>query len=97
MVASGGNINKLLKLYGRKDENILIATNLEYAYRQLSSLTIEERMETFSMRPDRADVILPATRIYLTVLRKIQADSVLVPKMGLADGIIMQMYREKFQ
>ena len=97
MVASGGNINKLLKLYGRTDENILIATNLEYAYRQLSSLTIEERMETFSMRPDRADVILPATRIYLTVLRKIRADSVLVPKMGLADGIIMQMYREKFQ
>jgi exopolyphosphatase/guanosine-5'-triphosphate,3'-diphosphate pyrophosphatase len=94
MVASGGNINKLIKLYGRTDENILIGTNLEYAFKQLSSLSVEERMETFNLRPDRADVIVPATKIYLTVLKKIQAEAVLVPKMGLADGLIVQMYRD---
>jgi exopolyphosphatase/guanosine-5'-triphosphate,3'-diphosphate pyrophosphatase len=94
MVASGGNINKLIKLYGRTTENILIGTNLEYAFKQLSSLTVEERMETFNLRPDRADVIVPAAKIYLTVLKKIQAEAVLVPKMGLADGLIVQMYRD---
>ncbi|HPE86309.1 MAG: exopolyphosphatase [Bacteroidia bacterium] len=95
MIASGGNSNKLLSLYGRSEENIIISTNLEYAFRQLSSLSVEERMEAFNLRPDRADVILPATQIYLTVMQKIGADSMLVPKMGLADGIIMQMYKEK--
>ncbi|MDD3011830.1 MAG: Ppx/GppA family phosphatase [Bacteroidales bacterium] len=95
MIASGGNSNKLLSLYGRSEENIIISTHLEYAFRQLSSLSVEERMEAFNLRPDRADVILPATQIYLTVMQKIGADSMLVPKMGLADGIIMQMYKEK--
>ncbi len=97
MVASGGNINKLLKLYGRKDENLLISTNLEYASKQLSSLSIEERIETFNLRPDRADVIVPAANIYLTVLKKIQAQAILVPMMGLADGIVMQLYQEEMR
>lgn len=94
MVASGGNINKLIKLYGRANENIIIGTNLDYAYRQLSSLTCDERMETFNLRPDRADVIVPAAKIYLTVLKKIEANAVFVPQMGLADGIIVEMYKE---
>lgn len=94
VIGSGGNINKIVKLFGRPDDNVLIINNLSYGIKHLSQLTIEERIEQMALRPDRADVIVPAARIYLKVMETIQADKMLVPRIGLSDGLIHVMYRK---
>jgi len=93
-IGSGGNINKITKLYGRPQENILIYNNLEYAYNHLKSFSLKERMEVIGLRLDRADVILPAAEIFLRILKTVNASHILAPKIGLADGLIHQMFEE---
>ncbi len=94
LVGSGGNINKLVKLFGRPKENLLIYNNLKYAYTHLRDMTVEERMLVFNLREDRADVIVPASQIFLTVMEQIKANHVLAPKIGVADGLIYEMFEE---
>lgn len=93
VIGSGGNINKIVKLFGRPDDNILIINNLRYGMRQLVQLSIGERMVRYSLRPDRADVIVPASEIYLRIMELIRAESILVPKIGLSDGLIHHLFR----
>jgi len=94
LVGSGGNINKLVKLFGRPKENLMIYNNLKYAYTHLKAMPVSERMSVFNLREDRADVIVPASEIFLNVMEKIKTDHVLAPKIGVADGLIYEMYEQ---
>ena len=67
---------------------------LKAYYKNLSSLTLPERMKLYDLREDRADVIVPALQIYLTVMRWAKIDKIYVPKIGLADGLVQHLYKE---
>jgi exopolyphosphatase / guanosine-5'-triphosphate,3'-diphosphate pyrophosphatase len=93
-VGAGGNINKLSRLYGRLPENTLPIVNLEYALKNLQSYTLQQRIDVMGLRPDRADVIVPAAQIFHFIMKISNARTLLVPKIGLSDGIVNVMYRE---
>ena len=90
-VGSGGNINKLLKLYGNKTTSRVTLKELNDGYNKLNKLSVRERMEKFKMRPDRADVIVPAAKIFSHIMQAANIDSVLAPKLGLVDGLIYEL------
>lgn len=96
IIGSGGNINKLYRLAEKKDKKKLRLpiTSLQQMYDTLASLTPEQRMEQFSLKADRADVIVPAAQIFLTIAQVVNAQYVHVPVIGLADGIIDSLYAE---
>jgi len=96
LLGSGGNINKLTKLFGRPKEHVLIYNNLKYAHDELEQMSVEERMHVFNLRHDRADVIVPAAKIFLFIMNTIYADKILAPKIGVADGLIYELY-QKYQ
>ncbi len=94
IIGSGGNINKLYRLIEKKDKKrkrIPIAS-LQNMYDKLKVLTPEARMETFNLKPDRADVIVPASEIFLCIAEVIHANYIYVPEIGLSDGIIDNLY-----
>ena len=93
-VGSGGNINKLNKLYGDSETQLLTKEQLQNAFDQLSVLTVEERMKRFGFRMDRADVIVPAARIYLKLMNYLGVKQIKVPKIGLADGMVHILHEE---
>lgn len=92
MIGSGGNINHIFKYSERKRGKPLTFKYLSSYYQLLKTLTYEERVEQLEMKLDRADVIIPATEIYLLAMEWSGARKVFVPKIGLADGIIKTMY-----
>ncbi|WP_075316805.1 Ppx/GppA phosphatase family protein [Bacteroides togonis] len=94
IIGSGGNINKLYRLATKKDKKLqrMPIASLQELYDQLSPLTPEQRMKEFSLKADRADVIVPAARIFLTIAETVKAQYVHVPVIGLADGIIDSLY-----
>lgn len=94
IIGSGGNINKLYRLADKKDKKLqrMPIASLQELYDQLSPLTPEQRMKEFSLKADRADVIVPAARIFLTIAETVKAHYVHVPVIGLADGIIDSLY-----
>lgn len=94
IIGSGGNINKLYRLADKKDKKLqrMLIASLQELYDQLSPLTPEQRMKEFSLKADRADVIVPAARIFLTIAETVRAQYVHVPVIGLADGIIDSLY-----
>jgi exopolyphosphatase/guanosine-5'-triphosphate,3'-diphosphate pyrophosphatase len=95
LIGSGGNINKLFKMSGKTQEKPLsyIYINSQYAF--LNSLTYEQRISELGLNPDRADVIIPAVRIYLNAMKWSGARNIYVPKIGLSDGIVKAMYHGK--
>lgn len=95
LIGSGGNINKLFKMSGKQQEKPLsyIYINSQYAF--LNSLTYEQRIAELGLNSDRADVIIPATRIYLNAMKWSGARQIYVPKIGLSDGIVKAMYYGK--
>lgn len=95
LIGSGGNINKLFKMSGKQQDKPLsyIYINSQYAY--LSSLSYEQRISQLGLNSDRADVIVPATRIYLNAMKWSGARQIYVPKIGLSDGIVKAMYYGK--
>lgn len=95
-IGSGGNINKLFKMIGRKPNKPIPTIKIKNLYEWLELYTYEERMRVFGLNPDRADVIIPASKILLTVLKKAEIDKVIVPQIGLSDGIVHQLY-EKYK
>ncbi|NPD44765.1 exopolyphosphatase [Lentimicrobium sp. S6] len=94
IVGTGGNINRLCKLYGNNDRQELNIGNLEFGYQQLKNMSIEDRISHYGFRPDRADVIVPAAYIYRFVMNTVKATSIFVPRKGLADGLILKQYKE---
>jgi exopolyphosphatase/guanosine-5'-triphosphate,3'-diphosphate pyrophosphatase len=95
-IGSGGNINKLFKMSGRKPDKYLSTSKLKAIYDTLESYTYEERMSVMGLNPDRADVIVPASKILLSVLKHAQIEKMIVPQIGLSDGIVHQLY-EKYK
>jgi exopolyphosphatase/guanosine-5'-triphosphate,3'-diphosphate pyrophosphatase len=94
LLGSGGNINKLIKLAKVKEGKPLSLISLNVIYKELESLSYEERMINFELNPDRADVILPAARIYLKALEWSGGQNIYVPKVGLSDGMIKYLYNK---
>lgn len=94
IIGSGGNINKLYRLAEKKDKKRLRLPidSLQSLYDQLAPLTPEQRMEQYALKADRADVIVPAAQIFLTIAGVVKADYVHVPVIGLAGGIIDSLY-----
>ena len=92
LLGSGGNINKLFKIAGIKEGIPLSYIKLNTLYKELNKLTYEERIVQWELNPDRSDVIIPATQIYLKALQWSGASEIYVPKIGLADGMIKVLY-----
>ena len=95
LIGSGGNINKLFKLSGKLQDKPLSYLYLNSQYQYLNSLTYEQRIAELGLNTDRADVIIPATRIYLNAMKWSGARQLFVPKIGLSDGIVKAMYYGK--
>ena len=96
IIGSGGNINKLYRLADKKDKKLqrMPVTSLQTLYDELSPLTPEQRMKQFDLKADRADVIVPAAHIFLTIADTVKAEYIHVPVIGLADGIIDSLYAQ---
>lgn len=93
-IGTGGNINKVFSLSKRKDGKTLDLELLKSYYKEFSSCTLEERIQLYQLREDRADVIVPALLIYTQVMKWASIDEILVPKIGLVDGLIQHLYEE---
>ncbi|HIX44697.1 MAG TPA: Ppx/GppA family phosphatase [Candidatus Barnesiella excrementipullorum] len=96
IIGSGGNINKLFKLAplaeADKEMKRLPVESLRALYSRLQPLSVAERMDTYNLKQDRADVIVPAAEIFLRIADTIGAEFISVPVIGLSDGIIDDMY-----
>lgn len=97
IIASGGNINKLHKLSGRKINEPLSLRYLNQKDKELSSLTRDERVTEVGLNFDRADVIVHALRIYKSVMQWSHARHMYVPKIGVSDGIVRDLYHRKYR
>ena len=96
MIGSGGNINKIFKLSGKAPGKTLSYIYLNSYYNFLNQMTYDQRISELDLNPDRADVIIPATKIYLLAMKWSNANKIYVPKIGLSDGIIKSLYQGKF-
>lgn len=92
-IGSGGNINKIFKMLDRKDKPLPF-DKLKELYDELKVHTVEERMEIWQLNPDRADVIVPAAKIFLGIMKAAQIQEILVPQIGLSDGIVHQLHEQ---
>lgn len=99
IIGSGGNINKLFRLAHKKDKKLqrLPVSSLQTVYDVLKPLTPEERVEAFSLKQDRADVIVPAAEIFLKIAEVVHAEYIYVPVIGLSDGIIDNLYAKSLE
>jgi len=93
-IGSGGNINKVFSMSKRKDGKPLTLELLKDYHKELSSVSLEDRIRLYSLRADRADVIVPALQIYTNAMRWAGANEMYVPKIGLADGLVRHMWDE---
>jgi exopolyphosphatase/guanosine-5'-triphosphate,3'-diphosphate pyrophosphatase len=94
LIGSGGNINNIFKSSGKSEGKPLSFLYLSSYYQLLNSFTYEERITELNLNEDRADVIIPATKIYLSAMKWTRARRIYVPKIGLSDGIIKSLYQE---
>ncbi|AUC76249.1 Ppx/GppA phosphatase family protein [Olleya sp. Bg11-27] len=94
VIGSGGNINKIFKVSGKAIGKPLSYFYLTSYYNMLQTYSYEERISILDLNQDRADVIIPATRIYLSAMKWCGAKDIYVPKIGLADGIIKSIYND---
>lgn len=90
--ATGGNINKIHKLLGCAQNDPIKVEEMLQLREKLSELTLEQRVEFFQLKPDRADVIVPAADIYTYIFKELNVDQFFVPKIGLSDGMIYDMH-----
>lgn len=95
LIGSGGNINKLFKMSGKLQEKPLSYMYINAQYASLNALSYEQRISELGLNADRADVIIPAIKIYLNAMKWSGARNIYVPKIGLSDGIIKAMYYGK--
>jgi exopolyphosphatase/guanosine-5'-triphosphate,3'-diphosphate pyrophosphatase len=95
LIGSGGNINKLFKMSGKKQDKPLSYFYVHAQYQFLNGLSYEQRISDLCLNPDRADVIIYATQIYLNAMKWSGARNIYVPKIGLSDGIVKAMYYGK--
>ena len=92
LIGSGGNINKLFKMSGKSQEKPLSYIYINSQYAALNAMSYEQRIAELGLNADRADVIIPAVKIYLNAMKWSGARNIYVPKIGLSDGIVKAMY-----
>ena len=95
LIGSGGNINKLFKMSGKQQEKPLSYIYLNSQFTTLNALTYDQRISELGLNADRADVIVPALKIYLNAMKWSGARNIYVPKIGLSDGIVKALYYGK--
>lgn len=93
-IGSGGNINKIFSLSKTKEGKPLSVELLRDYYKELSNVSLDDRINIYKLKEDRADVIVPALQIYINVMRWAGAIEIYVPRIGLADGLIQHLYEE---
>jgi exopolyphosphatase/guanosine-5'-triphosphate,3'-diphosphate pyrophosphatase len=96
-IGSGGNINKLIGLARKKDDRQISYNKLKELYHSISLYSLEDRITLLDMNPDRADVILPATEIFLFVMKHANIQKVMVPQIGMSDGLIHLLHEEHLE
>ena len=94
VVGFGGNINKIFKLSGNNNEKPLSLRKITLTLNKLESLNFEEKSIDLKLNPDRLDVIVPAGRIYEYIIKEISAKEIWVPKLGLADGMVYELFND---
>ncbi len=94
-IGTGGNINKILKMSLKEDGEFLTYKNIKKVSDLVNSYSYEDRISKLNLRPDRADVIIPATKIFLRVLKWADIKDLYVPSIGLSDGIIHVLYEKQ--
>ncbi len=95
VIGSGGNINKLFKMSEKPIGKALSLNYLETQFEFLKNMSYEDRIIELGLNPDRADVIIPATKIFISTMKWSSTNKIYVPKIGLADGIIKSLYFNK--
>lgn len=95
-IGTGGNINRIFKENGNAFGEPLLLTDIRAHRDRIASHTLEERITLLRLRPDRADVIVPAADIFLRVMDLAAIEEIFVPKVGLADGIIYDLYMKQY-
>jgi exopolyphosphatase/guanosine-5'-triphosphate,3'-diphosphate pyrophosphatase len=93
-IGTGGNINKVFSLSKKKDGKPLELNLLRDFFKEFSAFSVKDRIRLYKFREDRADVIVPALQIYINVMRWADADDILVPKIGLVDGLVQHLYSQ---
>lgn len=94
VVGSGGNINRIAKLAQLKMGKAMTIDTLDDIIAQIKPYSVEDRMRLFDLNPDRADVIVPAGEIFLTIMKLCGATKIFIPKIGLSDGMVREVYAE---
>ncbi|MEO8821826.1 MAG: exopolyphosphatase [Ginsengibacter sp.] len=94
-IGSGGNINKVFTISKRKEGKPLPYELLSDYYKELSNVSLKDRMNIYKLKEDRADVIVPALKIYISAMRWAGSQQIYVPKIGLADGLIQHLWGEQ--
>ncbi|TDS66120.1 Ppx/GppA phosphatase family protein [Myroides indicus] len=97
VIGSGGNINKIFKMSGKPQNKPLAYSYLHQQLNKLSDMSYEERIALLGLNPDRADVIIPALKIYNNAMKWCGAKSIYVPKIGVSDGIVKAIYSNKIK
>jgi len=92
-IGSGGNINKIFKMTKKENKNISYS-KLKVIHDMLNSYTYAERVEVLGLKPDRADVIVHASKIFITIMKTADIDDIFVPQIGLSDGIVHELYEK---
>lgn len=93
-IGVGGNINHVMKHYGKAGRPYLSISILKRVMIYIDGLSMGDRVRNLGLKPDRADVIVPALKIYINVMKWSGIDKIYVPKQGLSDGLIAQAYHE---
>ena len=94
LFGTGGNINKVHKMIGKSQSQVLDTHAIIKLRDKLNKLSLDERTDKYQLKPDRADVIVPAMDIYLYILNELNCTQINVPKIGLSDGMIYAMHKE---
>jgi exopolyphosphatase/guanosine-5'-triphosphate,3'-diphosphate pyrophosphatase len=92
-IGTGGNINKIFELSKPSNKKrFLDMSKIQEVLAHLESFSYEERINILNLNPDRADVIIPAARIYLAAMNAAHSKRMLVPDVGLKDGLVSVLY-----
>jgi exopolyphosphatase/guanosine-5'-triphosphate,3'-diphosphate pyrophosphatase len=95
-IGTGGNINRLFKMSDQKDGTAITFEKLKSLYDYLNSFSLKDRINVLGLNQDRADVIIPASEIYLSVMKWGGVKQIFVPRIGLVDGIIQLLIDKNF-
>lgn len=94
IIGSGGNINKIINMVSDSKEKFITTQQLQQLHNEMKPMDNDERMITYMLNPDRADVIVPAMEIFLKVVEQTGSSKIYVPQTGLSDGMVRSLYKE---